>query len=274
MLIALVLTLKPAAPLILPDNMGRATHAWFLNWVHHAAPTLAEELHQPNQARPFTVSNLWGGQPAEGSAVRFTPNRPALLRLTAYQPELASLLAEGFLTAPPQSITLAEKTFTLDALAANANEHPWAGQSNYNTLVQTYTLAAAAHPKRLKLRFASPTLFRSQGDNIPLPLPGLIFEGLAKRWNTFAPLKIHPDVRRFAEESMAINHYDLRTRLIRFGARGERGTYSGFVGQCSYAFLNRDRYWLGLIHLLGAFAFYAGVGYRTAMGLGQTRRLD
>ena len=50
-----------------------------------------------------------------------------------------------------------------------------------------------------------------------------------------------------------------------------RRAYPGFVGVCSYAFRSRDRYGLGLIHLLAAFAFYAGVGARTTVGLGQAR---
>jgi CRISPR-associated endoribonuclease Cas6 len=46
----------------------------------------------------------------------------------------------------------------------------------------------------------------------------------------------------------------------------------GFVGKCQYTALNRDRYWLGVIQLLTDFAFYAGIGYQTAVGMGQARR--
>ena len=35
---------------------------------------------------------------------------------------------------------------------------------------------------------------------------------------------------------------------------GLRGVASGCLGTCSYSFLSRDRYWMGLIHLLAAFA--------------------
>ena len=132
-------------------------------------------------------------------------------------------------------------------------------------------LSPSPPSSRLALRFASPTVFRSSGVNVPLPLPGLVFEGLARRWNAFGPLRIPPEVRRFADERMVISRYQLRTERVTFGDEGERGAYPGFVGVCGYAFRGRDRYWMGLIHLLAAFALYAGVGTRTTMGLGQTR---
>ena len=70
-----------------------------------------------------------------------------------------------------------------------------------------------------------------------------------------------------------MSRYRLETALVRFGEQGERGTVAGCLGRCTYALLVRDRYWMGLIHLLAAFARYAGVGRRTTMGLGQARVL-
>ena len=106
---------------------------------------------------------------------------------------------------------------------------------------------------------------------MPLPLPGLVFESLARRWNAFGPLRIPDEVRRFADEQIVIARYQLRTERVTFGEQGARGAYPGFVGVCGYAFRTRDRYWLGLIHALAAFALYAGVGARTTMGLGQAK---
>jgi len=38
--------------------------------------------------------------------------------------------------------------------------------------------------------------------------------------------------------------------------------------------LTQDRYWLNVLHLLAAFAFYSGVGYQTTSGLGQVRQVE
>lgn len=273
MLTAIVLTLTPTQSVTLPANLGRAAHAWLLDWLKTADPAMAESLHDPNQTRPFTVSNLWGGRRGPKQTAQFSPAEPVLLRFTGYRADLSERLAELIRTNPPQTVTLADHPFLVSAVAADSAAHPWAGQTTYGALVQQYTLGAIP-PGGPVLRFASPTVFRSEGVNVPLPLPKLVFDGLARRWNTHAPMRIHPDVSRFAEDCMAITRYDLRTEQVSFGEENGRGALPGFTGTCGYAFLNRDRYWMGLIHLLAAFAFYAGVGARTTWGLGQARAVE
>jgi CRISPR-associated endoribonuclease Cas6 len=271
MLISAVLSLSPTRPVTLPANLGRATHAWFLDLVRAADPALAEALHTPNQERPFTVSNLWGGgRPVRGQ-VTFSPEDRVTLRVTSFWPQLSALVSEQIVPHLPERISLAGAAFRLVEATADGAVHPWAGQTRFEDLVQQHTLSASPPAPRLSLRFASPTVFRSSGANVPLPLPGLVFEGLARRWNAFGPLRIPEEVRRFADEVMLISRYQLRTERVTFGEEGGRGAYPGFVGVCGYAFRVRDRYWMGLIHLLAAFALYAGVGARTSMGLGQAR---
>lgn len=77
MLISAVLTLQPTAPATVPANLGRATHAWFLDQVRQLDPALADALHAPNQERPFTVSNLWGGRPQRSETLRVSRMRLA-----------------------------------------------------------------------------------------------------------------------------------------------------------------------------------------------------
>jgi CRISPR-associated endoribonuclease Cas6 len=271
MLISAVLTLTPTQPVTLPANLGRATHAWFLDQVRAADPAIAQALHTPNQERPFTVSNLWGtGQPTQGQ-VTLAPERPCCLRVTSFWPELSALVQERMLPGLPETVELAGAAFRLAGVTTDGATHPWAGKTRFEDLVQQHTLSPAPPPAGVALRFASPTVFRSSGVNVPLPLPGLVFEGLARRWNAFAPIHIHPEVRRFADECLVITRYQLQTERVTFGEEGERGAYPGFVGVCGYGFQVKDRYWMGLIHLLAAFALYAGVGTRTTMGLGQAR---
>jgi len=124
---------------------------------------------------------------------------------------------------------------------------------------------------RVSLEFASPTTFRSGGRYVPLPLPDLVFGSLLDRWQAFAPIALSPEVRRFAAEAVAVSQYQLRTRSL--PAKGG-GVRVGFTGRASFVALNRDRYWLSVLHLLAAFAFYGGVGYQTAAGMGQVRLLD
>ncbi|MBC7228484.1 MAG: CRISPR system precrRNA processing endoribonuclease RAMP protein Cas6 [Thermoflexales bacterium] len=104
---------------------------------------------------------------------------------------------------------------------------------------------------------------------MPLPLPDLVYGSLVEKWNDFAPVAIPPEVRRFAQECVVISRYDLTTQAV--PGKGE-GMQIGFVGRCRYAVLRADPYWLGLLHALMDYAFYAGVGYQTTTGMGQVRR--
>ncbi|HID61244.1 MAG TPA: CRISPR-associated endoribonuclease Cas6 [Anaerolineae bacterium] len=271
MLIAAVLTLRPLQPATLPANLGRATHAWFLSQVRAADHTMAETLHQADATRPFTLSNLWGTErPSEGQ-ITLSPEQTYFLRLTSFLPELSVLLREQVLSSLPETIELTGVPLRLMETTTDPAQHPWAGTTTFEELIQEHTLALRSPPPRLILRFASPTVFRSSGVNVPLPLPALVFGSLLQKWNAFAPLRLPSEVRRFAEKTMVVSRYRLRTERVVFGEEGEREAYPGFVGMCSYSFRVRDRYWMGLIHLLAAFALYAGVGARTTMGLGQTK---
>ncbi|MCS7222129.1 MAG: CRISPR system precrRNA processing endoribonuclease RAMP protein Cas6 [Anaerolineae bacterium] len=287
MLIACVLTVQPEAPVTLSVDLGRATHAWFLSQIRRVDSALAERLHEPNTTRPFTVSALREVGPAIGGQVALTPERQYWLRVTSFDAMLSRCWLEKVIPSLPRQITLAEATFALKAVTCDSREHPWAGQTTYEALTQEHLLETRAPARRWTLQFASPTTFRSTagessladgdgrayrvaGHNVPLPLPGLVFDSYLQRWNSFAPVALHPDLKRYAEECVAISRYRLETALVEFGPARE----IGFTGHCQFIALVHDPYWLRLLNLLAAFAFYAGTGHHTTRGLGQTRLLS
>jgi len=268
-LISIVLTIRPERVATLPGHLGRAAHAAFLALVAERDAALAEALHESDEARPFTCSPLMGGRVA-GRALTVSPEHSYWLRFTSVQPSLSALLAD-FTRCPPQRLELEGCTFAVEGCTSRAEEHGWAGESDYDALAGPPLGFAGPVPSRWRLEFAAPTTFRSAGKTIPVPLPELVFSSLVARWNAFAPLFLHPEsVRRYAAECVAINAYTLRTRAV--GGKG--GSFLiGCEGEATYVALNRDRYWLGVINLLCDFAFYAGVGYQVAAGLGLVRRL-
>ena len=286
-LTAAVLTHTPPQPAALPANLGRAAQAWFLDQVRAADHALAESLHAPNQERPYTVSNVWRrvgargprpympgeGSPRPDDEPRVQPGDALYLRLTTYETALTSLLRQRLLPDLPDVLTLAGLGLHVTGFTTAAQDHPWAGATEFTDLVQRHTLAQQPAPG-LELHFASPTVFHSQEVFVPLPLPRLVFEGLVRRWNAVAPIALPTDVVRYAEECLVISRYRLHTERVSFGEQAGRGAYPGFVGHCAYAFRVKDRYWMGLIHTLAAFAFYAGVGKGTAMGMGQCRKVE
>jgi len=266
MLTSLVLTLVSDSPAMLPLYLGRASHAAFLRLIAGRDPALAERLHTPDAPRPFTCSSLWGAR-RRGPSLALTPGAPTYLRFTGLTAEVSSHLL-ALAAAPPAHIELDRATLSVTSATTDATAHEWAGQTTYDALAARRLLPGAPSSPYATLRFHSPTGFRSGGQTVPVPLPGLVFGSLVERWNAFAPVAVADEMRRFAEECLAISRYQLSTRAL--PAKG-RPAQIGCVGWCRYTATHRDRYWLGVLQLLTEFAFYAGVGYQTAAGMGQAR---
>jgi CRISPR-associated endoribonuclease Cas6 len=109
-------------------------------------------------------------------------------------------------------------------------EHPWAGQAAYADLVQRCTLRGGPAPRAVTLRFSSPTLFRNDGRDQPLPAPELVFGGLLRKWNAFAPIALPEEALRYAAECVALGRFALHSRLISFEA-ADKGAHVGCVGE-------------------------------------------
>lgn len=269
-LVSLVITVRPAAPLTLPGHVGLAAYALLLRWISEQDEVLARHWHDQDGPKPFTCSTLVGARRAGPNTLALTPDRPCWLRFTALDPAIAAILLARR-DAPPDSIELDGVTLPLENATTDPAVHPWAGLATYEEIAAPYLLARQKAPRRLSLAFASPVAFRQREMNMPLPLPNLVFGGLAERWNAFSPVAVSPEVRRFAEAGVALNSFRLRSRAlpVKDGA-----PQIGAVGEATYVAVHYDRYWMGVLGLLADFAFYAGVGRMTTVGLGQARRLD
>lgn len=267
-LLAAVITLEPARAGELDPFQGRAMHALFLELTRRADTGAASALHDSEGLKPFTSSNLTGLHLADG-AHRALVQPGALLRwrITTCEPALTALWLDRILPHLPPTLSVGDMELAVRGWTADEAKDGWAGCSSYSELAQRHTLAPRPPGPWISLRFASPTTFRSQGIHVPLPIPQLMLGHWLEKWNAFAPLSLHPDVRAFAEGAVAVNRYDLHTEAIQFGA----ATIIGFTGSCSLIVRSDDPYWRRIPHLLAAFSFWCGTGHRTPYGLGQTR---
>jgi CRISPR-associated endoribonuclease Cas6 len=273
MLASIVIHVTPPAEAAIPAFTGRAVQAWFLAQVKAHDPALSRLLHDGDGPRPYTLSDLTGAGPLYQERRLLSPQRTGWLRVSTLSPDLTALWLErivpGLVGSP---VELGGATLHVTDVATAPDRHRWAGQISPHELVAMHTLAGDA-PRRLSLRFTSPTTFRSQGAAVPFPLPDLVFGSLLNRWNAFCPITLHPDARRFAAECVVTSKYNLRSQYVAF-AQGEHGAAVGCVGLCRYVIRNADRYWGGVMRTLGAFAFFAGVGAHTTIGLGQAALWD
>ncbi len=265
-MLSVVIELRPEERITLPSYTGRMAHAWFLGWVRQTDPERAHRLHAIHQVKPFTVSGLTGGT-RHGSTCEFRPGDICWLRITALEDEFAGWLAERLADTLPPLVTLQQCTFQVGRVLTHPDAHTWAGEASYRELVQHY-LDSPGVPSTIRLFFASPTTFRVRGRNVPLPLPDLVFGSLADRWHAFAPIALDDAIRAVIAEQVVVSRYELRTQAVPI----RHGYQIGFTGRCEFTVLAKNPYWRRVCHLLAAFAFYSGVGYKTPQGLGQTRR--
>ena len=102
------------------------------------------------------------------------------------------------------------------------------------------------------------------------PQPELVFSSLLKRWNAFSELKI-PEEHAAYFPSIKVSSYDLRTQLVHFS----RYKIIGFKGEVEYELPgNASEGFRREVNALADFASYSGVGAKTAMGMGQVRRIN
>ncbi|GCE09285.1 hypothetical protein KDAU_66140 [Dictyobacter aurantiacus] len=287
---------------------GDLVHAAFLNWVRTSAPDIAEWLHQGNKRRLVTCSSLQFPLPItrmreaekNNTHLPLQPEKIYTVRITLLLDELFPLLYEAlmgfdmsnqaarrqpFMQLGKQSLLLQEAVVTDEA-------SQWCGTTSLQELVEEIQSLPSGHVHPLTLEFASLTTFnRSNQRNkiygshyAMLPLPIYIFPMLANRWCEFAPPEYAHIIQRdqieqyILDDGMIIYDYALQSHRVTFTNHPQRG----FVGTCTYHLYQssdpvtpeapltvRQQ-----ILLLARFAFYSGIGYKTAMGMGQTRVLE
>jgi CRISPR-associated endoribonuclease Cas6 len=112
----------------------------------------------------------------------------------------------------------------------------------------------------IALKFLSPTSFKQSQTIQPFPLPELVFGNLLRRWNIFAPVELQfPNL----EWQGVVSAYNLKTRTLSLNGTAEIGT----TGWVRYRFNDPEQAKVATI--LAHFAEFAGVGRKTAMGMGQ-----
>ena len=275
-LYSLVLTLTPTAEVTLGATVGHQAHAAFLRTIQQVDPSLSEALHAPAvPVRPFTVSPLLGvSQPRNGS-FNLSPGQEYFLRFTL----LDSAIYERFMARVLQGdgrpvLTLGRASLLLKEIRTTPGSHPWAGYTSWAHLV------ASAQPlTEITLEFASPTAFsfgqKAWGKKVViLPQPELVFGSLARAWNYLAPPPLQVDratLETYLEEDVVVKRMDnLRTQMLHF----QKSPQVGFLGEVTFGLLGEDNAARAQLNALADFAFYAGVGMKTTMGMGQCRRVE
>ena len=253
---------------------GRANYANILALIQRIDPALGKAIHDGDGPKPLTCSALLderghscrmskGGYP-------ISQQQTYRVRVTGLIPEVTAVLARALGEDPPTHWSIANHAFTVSSTTCDPTVDPWTDHVTYEELASQQLLQSGRVDRKVKLLFASPTSFRSKEMHVPVPLPNLVFGSLVERWNHFSPVTLSPEMRRFADEVVALSNYEFRSRTV--DQKG-RGAIIGGVGRATYSALSGDRYWLASMQMLADFALYSGVGVKTTTGMGQVRRI-
>ena len=239
-----------------PDWWGRAVQACFLNAVAARDEALASELHSENQLHPYTVSSLLSAPRNAFPAA----DQTVYIRITSLSEKLSRCVKDGIFE-QGQILELDFVPFQIQPV-----EEDWLRTAAFTDLVNI-GVRQAEEPS-LHLVFRSPMVFKTEGRSEALPLPHLVYGSLLRKWNAFSPITFPDDLLRYAAECLAVSRFDIHSVPVPLKQGGMR---IGTVGEIRYRALNRDKYWLSMLHSLNAFAAWSGIGAGTAYGLGQAK---
>jgi CRISPR-associated endoribonuclease Cas6 len=227
------ISLIATAPL--PSTLGRAIHAQCFQWFANTDAALAQHLHQQENV-PFTTG------------IRYITSKKMQLRITLLKQELLAPLLWGL------HINLGSEIMLAGVPCRLGNSIDISQASSFRELAQLPT------QNTIELKFLSPTSFKQAGKIQPFPLPELVFGSLLRRWNAFSPSELKfPSV----EWNAQVSAFEMKTYALKL----EAGAEIGAEGWVKYRFLDAEQARIATI--LAHFARFAGVGRKTAMGMGQ-----
>lgn len=222
----------------LPNTLGRAIHAQFFQWVGAANLELAQSLHQQEN---FPVTLVL--KPGVARSQKF-------LRVGLLQKHLLAPFLWGLNQDLGKEITLTDVPCYLGKQVKVSQA------SSYEALVEMPA------QKVITLEFLSPTSFKQRQAIQPFPLPDLVFNSLLRRWNALAPNELQfPNF----EWTGLTSAYELKTHALKM----KGGAEIGATGWVRYEFHDEEQAKVATV--LAHFASFAGVGRKTAMGMGQAR---
>lgn len=297
---SLVLNLLPESPIPPGFTSGKHLHALFLNLVSSVDVEMGNQLHANQSNKSFTLSPLQLAQhssrsqppklktngaakPQVSSLMRWQyrqpvqPGTPCWWRISLLDDCLFSRLSPLWLNLNPNQpwhLGPADLHIT-SILGTPQSTQPWANFCNYQQLYEQ----ASESDRTLTLQFYTPTAFRQGKYDSAMPTPDRVFGSLLRRWNHYSGLEFSADII----DAIQPSYFDIRTEIAtdprsQFQHTGAKtdpcNQFMGCIGKVTFQILGPvDRTALKQLNALADFAFYAGVGRKTPMGMGITRRV-
>jgi CRISPR-associated endoribonuclease Cas6 len=294
---SLVLNLLSTSPIPSQFLTGRHLHALFLNLVSAVDTDLSAYLHDQTNEKAFTLSPLQLNRkeiytnstqsvkkkvlPAVTSAISdaiqwehkqpIRENTPIWWRISLLDDSLFDRLTQLWLQLNFVSGALEEDRpwhlgpadlYITNIVNVPKSTQPWV---NFCTYAELFDRASETE-RQIAFTFCTPTNFRQGMYDTAMPTRESIFTSLANRWNKYSGIPIEQP----CIEAIFPSFFDIRTEV----SVDSRSKFIGCVGEVSYRIMGDvNSVVIKQINALADFALYSGVGRKTPMGMGMTRRL-
>jgi CRISPR-associated endoribonuclease Cas6 len=275
-LYAIVLRLTAIRRGAVPANHGDQARAALFDLLRQGDLNFATQVHNANAHKPYTISLLHGAKRGRDGALHFGEGDPAEWRFTLLsEPTFEAVLRRYILNRSLPHVRIGAVEFAItDAFAANGS-HPRSGYTTLAALTERWNQPPETLARQLTIEFLAPTVFSHGKDKLTgeyrykvVPQPRELFSNLRKRWLGLGGSAPGDEFDQWVES--AIDLHPIRLETVRTVV--ERRTVPAFIGRVRYIHRG-DARWLGMMHLLADFAFWAGIGYQTTRGMGQVQRL-
>jgi CRISPR-associated endoribonuclease Cas6 len=272
---SLVLNLLPQSPIPPQYLTGRHLHALFLTLVSSVDTTLGDRLHDSSADKAFTLSPLQINSPLlkggkEGSKLQYSHQQPISVgtpcwwRISLLDDTLFGKLTQLWLNLNPnRPWHLGPADLYITSIQGTPQSiQPWANASSYAQLYEE----ASERNSSINLTFSTPTAFRQGQYDTTLPTRESVFNSLLSRWNKYSGIEF----TQIAIESIFPSFVNIHTEIL----ADSRSKFIGIIGEVTYKILGEIKpIQIKQLNALADFALYAGVGRKTTMGMGMTRRL-
>ncbi|MEH1816021.1 MAG: CRISPR-associated endoribonuclease Cas6 [Nostoc sp.] len=272
---SLVLNLLPQSPIPPQYLTGRHLHALFLTLVSSVDSTLGDRLHDSTADKAFTLSPLQINSPLlkggkGGSKLQYSHQQPipagtpCWWRISLLDDTLFGKLTQLWLNLNPnRPWHLGPADLYITSIQGTPQSiQPWANASTYAQLYEE----ASERNSSINLTFSTPTAFRQGQYDTTLPTRESVFNSLLSRWNKYSGIEF----TQIAIESIFPSFVNIHTEIL----ADSRSKFIGIIGEVTYKILGAvEPIEIKQINALAEFALYCGVGRKTTMGMGMTRRL-
>ncbi|MBN3924289.1 CRISPR-associated endoribonuclease Cas6 [Nostoc sp. NMS4] len=275
---SLVLNLLPQSPIPPQYLTGRHLHALFLTLVSSVDTTLGDRLHDSTADKAFTLSPLQisntnspvlksgkGGSKLQYSHQQPIPaGTPCWWRISLLDDTLFGKLTQLWLNLNPnRPWHLGPADLYITSIQGTPQSiQPWANASTYAQLYEE----ANERNSSINLSFSTPTAFRQGQYDTTLPTRESVFNSLLSRWNKYSGIEF----TQIAIESIFPSFVNIHTEIL----ADSRSKFIGIIGEVNYKILGEiEPIQIKQLNALANFALYAGIGRKTTMGMGMTRRL-